>query len=68
MTLRSDPLPDEKRPYFLSAGEGERYLFDTQLATVLASAKSTGALFELVTVSGAKCDSFPRSPRPKERV
>jgi quercetin 2,3-dioxygenase len=59
MTLRSDTLPDEKNAYFLAAGDGERYLFGTQLATVIAPAKSTGNMFELVVVAGAKGDSFP---------
>lgn len=59
MTLRSNPLPDEKNAYFLASGEGERYLFGTQLATLIAPAKSTGHMFELVVVTGAKGDAFP---------
>ncbi len=52
-------LPAEQSAYFLNAGAGERYVFGTQLATVIASAKSTGDLFELVILSGGKGDSFP---------
>ncbi len=52
-------LPAESIPYLLPAGEGDRYLFGTQLATVIASAKSTGGLFELVVLSGGKDNSFP---------
>ena len=59
MTLRSDMLPDEKSPYFLASGEGDRYLFGTQLATVIAPARSSGNVFELVVLEGAKEDSFP---------
>jgi quercetin 2,3-dioxygenase len=59
MAPRSDPLPDEKRAYFLAAGEGEHYVFGTQLATVIAPARSTGNLFELVVLSGGKGDAFP---------
>src|SRR5579875_196201 len=59
MAPRSDPLPGEKRAYFLAAGEGERYVFGTQLATIIAPARSTGSLFELVVLSGGKGDVFP---------
>src|SRR5947199_10104550 len=38
-------LPAEQRAYFLNAGAGERYVFGTQLATVIAEAKSTGGMF-----------------------
>ena len=54
-----DQPPMEQRVYFLNVGSGERYVFGRQLATIIASAKSTGALFELVIVSGGKGDSFP---------
>src|SRR5579883_2336695 len=59
MAPRSDPLPGEKRAYFLAAGEGERYVFGTQPATIIAPARSTGSLFELVVLSGGKGDVFP---------
>lgn len=52
-------LPKEKIPYLLRSGEGERYLFGRQVATVMADAKSTGGLFEMVLLSGGKGDSFP---------
>lgn len=52
-------LPAEQKAYFLGVGAGERYVFGTQLAAVIASAKSTGGLFELVILSGGKGDSFP---------
>src|SRR5947208_3119333 len=63
-------LPGEKTAYFLNAGEGERYVFGTQLATVIAPAKSTGNLFELVVLSGGKGDSFPlhRHERAHEAI
>lgn len=52
-------LPKEKKPYLLRSGEGNRYLFGRQVATVMADAKSTGNLFEMVLVSGGKGDVFP---------
>lgn len=52
-------LPGEKRPYLLRDREGDRYLMGTQLVTVIASAASSGSLFELVSISGSLGDSFP---------
>ncbi len=53
-TLCENSLPKEKMPYLLRGGEGERYLFGRQVATVMANAKSTGDLFEIVLLSGEK--------------
>ncbi len=53
-TLSKHSLPKEKVPYLLRSGEGERYLFGRQVATVMANGKSTGGLFEIVLLSGEK--------------
>ncbi|MDQ7726058.1 cupin domain-containing protein [Bacillus halotolerans] len=58
-TLSKHSLPKEKVPYLLRSGEGERYLFGRQVATVMANGKSTGDLFEIVLLSGGKGDAFP---------
>ncbi|MCY9183161.1 quercetin 2,3-dioxygenase [Bacillus halotolerans] len=58
-TLSKHSLPKEKVPYLLRSGEGERYLFGRQVATVMANGKSTGGLFEIVLLSGGKGDAFP---------
>lgn len=58
-TAFDNQLPEEQRAYALKAGEGKRYVFGAQLATVMASANSTGGLFELVMLSGGKGDFFP---------
>jgi quercetin 2,3-dioxygenase len=59
MTSLINKLPEEKLPYLLRNGEGPRYLFGRQVATVMASGKSTGDMFEIVLLSGGKGDSFP---------
>lgn len=38
---------------------GARYLIGTQLVTVIASAVSSGDLFELVSITGCLSDTFP---------
>ncbi|PRS07318.1 quercetin 2,3-dioxygenase [Bacillus halotolerans] len=58
-TLSKHSLPKEKVPYLRRSGEGERYLFGRQVATVMANGKSTGDLFEIVLLSGGKGDAFP---------
>lgn len=58
-TLSKHSLPKEKVPYLLRSGEGGRYLFGRQVATVMANGKSTGDLFEIVLLSGGKGDAFP---------
>ncbi|MDA7027158.1 quercetin 2,3-dioxygenase [Bacillus sp. CLL-7-23] len=58
-TLVQHLLPKEKMPYLLRSGEGERYLFGRQVATVMADGESTGNLFEVVMLSGGKEDHFP---------
>ncbi len=50
-TLWKHSLPKEKMPYLLRSGEGERYLFGRQVATVMANGRSTGDLFEIVLLS-----------------
>ena len=52
-------LPTDKRAYLLREREGPRYLLGTQLATVIASAQSSGGLFEIVTLCGGQGDNFP---------
>jgi quercetin 2,3-dioxygenase len=52
-------LPSESKPYYVRNGEGERYLFGTQVASVVATTKSTGDLLEIVQLSGGKGDYFP---------
>ena len=57
--LFTNNLPNDKIPYLLRNGEGDRYLFGRQLATIIASGKSTENLVEMVILSGGKGDSFP---------
>lgn len=52
-------LPNEGKPYYVRNGEGERYLFGTQVASVVATTKSTGDMLEIVQLSGGKGDYFP---------
>jgi quercetin 2,3-dioxygenase len=52
-------LPNEKKPYFIKSGEGERYLFGTQVASIVATNDSTGDKMEIVHLSGGKGDYFP---------
>ena len=52
-------LPNEKKPYFIKNGEGERYLFGTQVASLVATTESTGDMIEIVQLWGGKGDSFP---------
>lgn len=59
MSANHTSLPTEKQPYLLRDREGSHYLIGTQLVTVIASAASSGGLFELVSISGCLGDSFP---------
>ncbi|MFS0778134.1 quercetin 2,3-dioxygenase [Neobacillus sp. 3P2-tot-E-2] len=52
-------LPNEKKPYFIRNGEGERFLFGTQVASIVATTASTGDKMEIVQISGGKGDYFP---------
>ena len=52
-------LPTEKQPDLLRNREGDRYLMGTQLVTFIASAASSGSLFDLVSISGCAGDGFP---------
>ena len=59
MSENHTSLPPEKQPYLLRDREGTHYLIGTQLVTFIASAASSGSLFELVSISGCRGDSFP---------
>lgn len=59
MNENDTKLPTTKQPYLLRNHEGTRYLIGTQLVTTIASAASSGGLFELVSISGCLGDSFP---------
>ncbi|MEW4369939.1 quercetin 2,3-dioxygenase [Paenibacillus kandeliae] len=52
-------LPKESIPYLLRRGEGERYLFGNQVATIIANEQSTGGTFAAAIIGGAKGESFP---------
>ncbi|WP_462409517.1 quercetin 2,3-dioxygenase [Neobacillus sp. Marseille-QA0830] len=52
-------LLKEKMPYYIRNGEGERYLFGTQVASIVATQNSTGDKMEIVQLWGGKGDSFP---------
>ncbi|WP_256761964.1 quercetin 2,3-dioxygenase [Cohnella sp. WQ 127256] len=52
-------LPHSKSPYMIPTGEGDRYVFGTQVASVLATIQSTGDLVEVVQLSGGRGDEFP---------
>jgi quercetin 2,3-dioxygenase len=55
----SDRLPGENIPYFLRAGEGERYLVGGELATFIARHEDTDGFHEGVVISGGKGATFP---------
>jgi quercetin 2,3-dioxygenase len=57
--MLTSSLPGLTEPFFLKAGTGERYVFGSQLATVIARNKDTGGLFEGVIYSGGKSTSLP---------
>lgn len=59
MSVNHTALPTDKQPYLLRDREGPSYLIGTQLVTVIASAASSGGLFELVSITGSLGDSFP---------
>ena len=52
-------LPKIKEPFLVKNGEGERYVFGRQLATIIASGERTENLVEMVILSGGKEDTFP---------
>src|ERR1700694_3402617 len=56
----SKELPGTKLPYFLRAGDGEKYLFGGQLATMIAREQETAGLLEAVILSGGKGSRLPR--------
>ncbi|WP_046226281.1 quercetin 2,3-dioxygenase [Paenibacillus dauci] len=57
-------LPQEKMPYLLRRGDGERYLFGNQVATIIANAESTGDIFSAAVIGGPKGESFPMHTHP----
>jgi quercetin 2,3-dioxygenase len=59
MTTITSNLPKKQIPYLLRNGQGPKYLFGRQVATIMADAESTGDMFEIVLLSGGKGDSFP---------
>ncbi|MFS0644068.1 quercetin 2,3-dioxygenase [Siminovitchia sp. 179-K 8D1 HS] len=65
MSLLVNKLPDQKIPYLIRSGEGDRYVFGRQLATIIANGTSTENLVELVILSGGKGDAFPAHKHAK---
>jgi len=59
MTQLQTTLPKTCKPYLLRRGEGERYSFGRQVATIVADDAATGGVFELVTLAGGKGEEFP---------
>jgi quercetin 2,3-dioxygenase len=57
--MSGDQLPGVKRFYLIRAGEGRRFTFGGQLATVIARNDDTGGLLEAVVLSGGKDTLFP---------
>jgi len=53
-------LPASKSSYMIPAGEGERFVFGTQMAIVIANSQSIGDALEIVQLSGGKGDGFPK--------
>jgi quercetin 2,3-dioxygenase len=58
-TIRLD-LPETKMPYMIPDGEGQRYVFGTQVAYIIADHQSTGHELEIVKLTGGKGDGLPR--------
>lgn len=52
-------LPGKPSPYKIEAGEGQRFAFGKQLATVLARPEEIGASMHGAVLSGAKGERFP---------
>ncbi|GGO01670.1 quercetin 2,3-dioxygenase [Saccharibacillus kuerlensis] len=59
MTQFQTTLPKECKAYLLRRGDGERYVFGRQVATIIADAVSSGGVFELATIAGGKGEQFP---------
>lgn len=55
----STKLPHFKSSYLIPAGEGDRFVFGTQVASIIATSQSIGELVEVVQLSGGKGDEFP---------
>jgi quercetin 2,3-dioxygenase len=52
-------LPGALAPYFLRAGEGERYLVGGMVASLIARGVDTGELFEAAILTGGKNANLP---------
>nr|WP_172251143.1 quercetin 2,3-dioxygenase [Saccharibacillus deserti] len=59
MTQLQHTLPKECKAYLLRRGDGERYVFGRQVATIIADTASGGGVFELATIAGGKGEEFP---------
>lgn len=57
--MTHNELPGRPLPYKLDAGEGQRFAFGRQLATVIARSEDLGAGMAGSILSGAKGDHFP---------
>lgn len=56
--LRNE-LPTTKIPYIIENGSGEHFIWNRQVFTFLSTNKSTGNMFEVVTITGGKNECFP---------
>lgn len=57
--MLKNELPQEKVPYLIENGEGENFIWNKQVYTVIATNQSTGGLFEVVTITGSMNENFP---------
>ncbi len=57
--MHVNDLPGSRLPYNIQAGEGQRFVFGTQLATVIARTEDTGDLMAGCLLTGAKGSTFP---------
>lgn len=59
MNILKNELPKDKTPYVIENGEGDYYIWNKQVYTIIATNQSTGNLFEVITITGAMNESFP---------
>ncbi len=57
--MMHNELPGKPVPYKIDAGQGQRYAFGRQLATVIARSEDIGAAMAGTLLTGAKGESFP---------
>jgi quercetin 2,3-dioxygenase len=57
--MKHNELPGTPAPYKVDAGEGQRFAFGRQLATVIARAEDIGAAMAGTVLTGAKGAQFP---------